>query len=214
MDRHISGCFQTLVNKVAGDHLSGPEGFAGGHGGEADGAAAADQNGFPCHLGGFHTVYAGPHRLKHTGGLVGQILVQREGTVPADAGIFRESAGNGHAEQLHVFADVLHAVVAEPAVVAGNVGFAGDPIPHLPPGHVFAHGYNVACGLMADDQRRFGVDLTPLVPFHDVHIRTADGGTVYFDQHLVIAGLRDGEICPVDELSGSGRFFYQTPHGF
>lgn len=82
------------------------------------------------------------------------------------------------------------------------MGFAGDPVPHLPLRHVFAYGYNVACGLMADDQRGFGVDLAPLVPFHDVHIRTADGGTVYFDQHLVIAGFRDGEIGPVDELSG------------
>lgn len=63
----------------------------------------------------------------------------------------------------------------------------------------FAYGYNVACGLMADDQRGFGVDLAPLVPFHDVHVCAAEGGTMDLDEYLVVAGFRDGEIRPIDE---------------
>ena len=33
------------------------------------------------------------------------------------------------------------------------------------------------------------------------------------DEYLVVAGFRDGEIRPIDELSGSGRFLHQAPHG-
>lgn len=106
------------------------------------------------------------------------------------------------------------AMLAEPAVVTGNMGFAGDPVPHFPFRHVFTHGNNVARSLVTGDDGCFYAVLAPVIPLHDVQICSADSGTVNFDQHLVVFRCWQRQVRMVDQVTRHRRLFYKAAHVF
>ena len=104
------------------------------------------------------------------------------------------------------------ALVADLAVVAGNVGLGGHPVSHV-------HGVDLAAGLhhlsgklVADDHRRVHPGLGPGVPVADVDVRAADRGGFYPDQDVPGTNLGNGQGAQFD-IAGGGSGLYHCPHG-
>ena len=109
------------------------------------------------------------------------------------------------------FTNMLPAPPTVPAVSAGNVTFACDPVSllkfpdftpnlcHMP--HVFmTNGHAHRDGL-----------LSPLVPAVNMQIRSANGRLAHLDQHVVGTDYRNWNILHPDALLRFG--FYQCFHG-
>jgi hypothetical protein len=75
-------------------------------------------------------------------------------------------------------------------VVAGDVGLNGHPIPYLNPGYSYAHLLDDPGELVSRDHRI----TTHVLPTKNVDIRAANPAGHHLDQHLVLTGLRPGEI--------------------
>ena len=210
---HLLGHLQLLIDQVAGDDLDSAEGLAGADGCQTDGSAAADQHGLSVDLRRFHAVNPSAHGLEHAGRLVGDVILQQERAVPADLGVFGEGSVLGAAEQLHVLADVWHPVLAEIALAAGNMGLAGHPVAHLALRDVFSHCHDLAGCLMAHGNGGLDPLLGPLVPFHDVQIRAADGRAVDLDEDFIVIDLRDRQVSVIDQAGRGVDLLDKAAHG-
>ena len=120
---------------------------------------------------------------------------------------------NLNSEQLHVLADVWHPVLAEIALAAGNMGLAGHPVAHLALRDVFSHRHDLAGCLMAHGNGGFDPLLGPLVPFHDVQIRAADGRAVDLDEDFIVIDLRDRQVSVIDQAGRGVDLLDKAAHG-
>ena len=78
---------------------------------------------------------------------------------------------------------------------------------------VFAYGHNVSRRLMSQHHRGMDPLLRPVIPFQDVHIRSANGGAVHLDEHLIVPHLRDGKIRMIHQSPRARGLLHQTAHG-
>jgi hypothetical protein len=72
--------------------------------------------------------------------------------------------------------------------------------PHV--GYELADFDNIAGELVANHERRLAAPSRPVVPFVDVHIRTADSSTPHTNQHFVIANRRNGNVRELKTRTG------------
>ena len=210
---HLPGSLQTLIHQIAGNHQLRAKGLAGTDSRQSNRTAAADQYCFPGHFGALHAMNACTHGFKQAGRLIGDVVIQQKGIFRGDLGVFRESAVFRCAEKPDVFADVRQAVFAEPARSAGDMRLTGDAVPHLAVADIFADFHNVSRRLMAGNQRRFHPRLGPLVPLHDVEIRSAHRGAMDFDEHFIVVDLWNRQIGAIDEFSRGRGLLDKTTHG-
>ena len=133
--------------------------------------------------------YIGP---KHIFGRNRQILGKAAGAVDADA----DGVG----------AQMTPACQAIAAAFADDVAFARHDIADPESGNIGAHPDDFAGEFMADGHRHGDGLLRPVVPVVDMHVRAANGRLFYFNEDVVIADFRLGDIVQPQPLFSI--FFY------
>ncbi len=115
-----------------------------------------------------------------------------------------ERAGTVDADAERVAAQMPPARPAVAALAANDMAFARDALADMVLGDRRADLGDLAAEFMADDHRHGNSLLRPLVPVPDVNVRTADGGFLHPDQHVVRADLRHRHVFHPETHFGLG----------
>ncbi len=116
-----------------------------------------------------------------------------------------------HADDPHVFADVLPPGAAGLAGVAGDMRLARNAVADLPAVDHPAEPHDLTGEFMAKDHWQPQPLLRVGRPVVDVHIRAADRRGVDLDEHLIFFDLRKRQVRAVYR-TGSRLRFYDSVH--
>ena len=144
-------------------------------------------------LAHIHAVQTAGDRFGHCALLERSTVSERVNLLFVDCAVFRESAVHSGAVAGHVRAVMRHTVAAEFACPAIVIGIDAHAVP-------FAVARDRAAGIRDNagefvSQNRGGMGFgRALVPFENMHIRTADAACLDLDQHIVRADGGDGSL--------------------
>ena len=207
---HLPGQVQPVVVQVGDHHPPRPGEFADAPGDDPDGARPGDEHVLPHqvpHQGGVGGV---AHRVKEGHDLLRQALPHDDDVGGGDAQVLGKGSVPVHPYAHRVLAPLDVAVVAVPAVAAGDVPLAGDQLAHVQAGDPRAQLVDLPHILVADDHGGLDVELRPGVPVVDVNVRAADGGLFDLDAHLAGPGL--GYRHPLEREPRPRLGFDQSVH--
>lgn len=112
-----------------------------------------------------------------------------------------------HARERNVLAQVVLALLAQEALLAGDAGLDGDPVAGLQARHAVAAPDDDAGGLVAEDAVALEDERADAARLPEVHVRAADPGRLDVQQHLagargVHGGLGGLEVVVCGRLEG------------
>src|SRR5690606_21256547 len=170
---------QPIVVDVGHDDIARAHMPRDGRGHGAYGAGTRDEHIFSDQVEGERRMCGIAERIEYRDQFIRHVVGYLEGVECRQRQVIGECAGTVYADTRCVAAQVPSACPAIAAEAAGNVPFAGHPVPDPETGDLLADGHDLAHILMADVHGHRYRARRPIVPFPDMDVRPAYGGLPY-----------------------------------
>ncbi len=184
---HAACQFQTPGIDVGDDHEASAGVSYNGGGHQTDRAGTGDQDVFAKYGEGECCVNRITEGIKDGGDIAIDTVMVMPDVGHGQCDIFGEGARTIDADTLSFGAEVSATGETVTAASADHVSFAADNVAGMEVRHVGPDFDDFADKFVSDDHGNRNRALGPGIPFVNMHVRTADAGSVDFDQYVIEA---------------------------
>ncbi len=184
---HATCQFQTPWIDIGDDHEASAGMSYNGGGHQADRASTRDQDVFTKHGEGECCVNRITERIKDGGDVAIDTVMVMPDIGHGQCDIFSEGTRTIDADTLSFGAEVSATGETVAAASADHVAFTADNVAGMEVRHVGSDFDDFTDKFVSDDHGNGDGALSPRVPFVNMHVRTADAGSVDFDQYVIEA---------------------------